>query len=107
MNHERHTSEQDQGSLDNYAGGDIQTRHGIVNKWLLAVYAVLFLWALYYLAGPFEGWRPTFGLWGGLGPGLAGEGPQVFGSTGVIAFWLVLVAVVGFFTWVLILTLKK
>ena len=29
--------------------------------WLLAVYAVLFVWAMYYL----------YVYWGGLGPGLA------------------------------------
>lgn len=103
MNHEHRSSEE----VENYAGGDIQTRHGIVNKWLLAVYAVLFVWALYYLAGPFAGWRPTFGFWGGLGPGLAKEGAQGLGGTGVIAFWLVLIAVVGFFAWVIMLTLKK
>jgi len=41
-------------------GGHIQARHGRVNAWLLAVYLVLLVWALYY------GYR----YWGGLGPGL-------------------------------------
>jgi hypothetical protein len=41
-------------------GGHIQARHGRVNGWLLAVYLVLLVWALYY------GYR----YWGGLGPGL-------------------------------------
>jgi hypothetical protein len=43
-----------------YGGGHIQARHGRINAWLLLVYLVLFLWALYY------GWT----YWGGLGPGL-------------------------------------
>jgi len=41
-------------------GGHIEARHGKVNAWLMAVYLVLLVWALYY------GWR----YWGGLGPGL-------------------------------------
>jgi hypothetical protein len=41
-------------------GGHIQARHGKVNAWLMAVYLVLLVWALYY------GYR----YWGGLGPGL-------------------------------------
>src|SRR3546814_9700072 len=41
-------------------GGHIQARHGRVDAWLLVVYFVLFVWALYY------GYR----YWGGLGPGL-------------------------------------
>lgn len=40
--------------------GDVGSRHGRINAWLLAVYLVMFLWALYY------GWV----FWGGLGPGL-------------------------------------
>lgn len=44
-----------------YGGGHIQARHGRVNGWLLVVYLVMFLWALYY------GWT----YWGGLGPGLS------------------------------------
>ena len=47
--------------LEDYAGGYIQARHGRIPLWLLAVYAVLFVWALYYL----------YVYWGGLGPGLA------------------------------------
>jgi hypothetical protein len=43
-----------------YGGGHIQARHGRVNGWLLLVYLVLFLWALYY----------GYTYWGGLGPGL-------------------------------------
>lgn len=43
-----------------YAGGRLQSRHGRVNRWLLLVYLVMFLWALYY----------GFTYWGGLGPGL-------------------------------------
>jgi hypothetical protein len=46
--------------LEEYGGGHIKARHGRVNSWLLVVYAVLFVWALYY----------GFHYWGGLGPGL-------------------------------------
>lgn len=46
--------------LESYAGGDIRSRHGYIPAWLLAVYAVLFVWALYYV----------YVYWGGLGPGL-------------------------------------
>jgi hypothetical protein len=48
-------------ALREYAGGEIRVRPGRVNRWLLVVYAVLALWAVYYL----------FTYWGGLGPGLA------------------------------------
>lgn len=41
-------------------GGHIESRHGRINTWLLVVYAVLFVWALYY----------GYVYWGGLGPGL-------------------------------------
>lgn len=44
--------------LEDYAGGYIQARHGYIPAWLLAVYLVLFLWALYYLVV----------YWGGIGP---------------------------------------
>jgi hypothetical protein len=50
----------DDGPVREYAGGEIQSRRGRVNRWLLVVYAVLVLWAVYYLV--------TY--WGGLGPGL-------------------------------------
>jgi hypothetical protein len=46
--------------MEEYAGGYIQAHHGTIPAWLLVVYAVLFIWALYYL----------FFYWGGLGPGL-------------------------------------
>ena len=46
--------------MEEYAGGHIQAHHGTIAPWLLVVYAVLFVWALYYL----------FFYWGGLGPGL-------------------------------------
>jgi hypothetical protein len=45
--------------MEEYAGGTIQSRHGYIPVWLLVVYAVLFIWALYYLVV----------YWGGLGPG--------------------------------------
>lgn len=46
--------------VENFGGGHIQARHGRVNLWLLVVYLVLFVWALYY----------GYAYWGGLGPGL-------------------------------------
>jgi len=48
------------GSVEEYAQGEIRVYRGIVNKWLLVVYAVLVVWGVYYL----------FKYWGGLGPGL-------------------------------------
>lgn len=43
-----------------YGGGHIEARHGRINGWLLVVYLILFVWALYY----------GYTYWGGLGPGL-------------------------------------
>ena len=94
--------------LEVYAGGEIKAHHGRVNKWLLVVYALLLLWALYYLFGPLEGLTPTFGYWGGLGPGLAGaEGDSVLGRNGAVAFGIMLTGVVGFFAWVAVLAWRK
>jgi hypothetical protein len=45
--------------LEEYAGGSIMARVGYIPAWLLVVYAVLFVWGLYYLVV----------YWGGLGPG--------------------------------------
>ena len=45
--------------MEEYAGGTIQSIHGYIPAWLLVVYIVLFIWALYYLVV----------YWGGLGPG--------------------------------------
>ncbi|UPK38182.1 hypothetical protein IVB18_13480 [Bradyrhizobium sp. 186] len=45
--------------MEEYAGGTIQSIHGYIPVWLLVVYIVLFIWALYYLVV----------YWGGLGPG--------------------------------------
>jgi hypothetical protein len=45
--------------LEEYAGGYIEAWVGHIPAWLLAVYAVLFVWALYY----------GYTYWGGLGPG--------------------------------------
>jgi len=53
--------ERTRGPIEEYAHGEIRAYHGIVNKWLLAVYAVLAVWGIYYL----------FRYWSGLGPGLA------------------------------------
>ena len=110
MNHERHPSPED---LEDYAGGEIQARHGIVNRWLLALYAVLFVWSIYYLIGPFDGWRPKFEFWGwgGLGAGLSSKGAEegVAGLQviGVIALSIVLISIVGFFAWIVILARRK
>lgn len=43
--------------LEHY--GPIEARHGYIPVWLLVVYAVLFVWGLYYI----------YHYWGGLGPG--------------------------------------
>ena len=53
--------ERRRGSIQEYGEGEIRTYRGFVNGWLLFVYAVLGVWAVYYL----------FRYWGGLGPGLA------------------------------------
>jgi hypothetical protein len=109
MNHERRSTE----DLEHYAGGEIQARHGIVNKWLLAIYAVLFLWSIYYLVGPLDGWRPTFEFWGwgGLGAGLSSKGAEqgVEGLQviGVIALSITVISILGFFAWIVILIRNK
>ncbi len=46
--------------VQGYGGGHVQARHGRVNGWLLIVYLIMFVWALYY----------GYKYWGGLGPGL-------------------------------------
>jgi hypothetical protein len=46
--------------LERYGGGHITSWPGRIDSWLLVVYVVLFLWALYY----------GYVYWGGLGPGL-------------------------------------
>jgi hypothetical protein len=48
-------------AIEEFAGGEIESYHGGVDRWLLAVYAILAVWGIYYL----------FKFWGGLGPGLA------------------------------------
>lgn len=48
--------------IQEYAGGEIASRRGRVNRWLLVVYVALTAWAVYYLLR----------YWGGLGPGLGG-----------------------------------
>lgn len=45
---------------EEYGGGHVQARHGRINGWLLVVYLVMFVWAIYY----------GIVYWGGLGPGL-------------------------------------
>lgn len=53
--------EQRRGHIEEFAGGEVRSYHGIVNRWLLLVYAGLGVWGVYYLIR----------YWGGLGPGLA------------------------------------
>ena len=45
---------------EDYGGGHIKARHGRIDTWLLIVYLLMFIWALYY----------GYTFWGGLGPGL-------------------------------------
>jgi hypothetical protein len=52
-----HVSHEDE--REEYGGGAIEARHGYIPIWLLVVYAVLFLWGMYY----------AYTYWGGLGPG--------------------------------------
>jgi hypothetical protein len=56
---ERTGPEQSHSEMEEYAGGLIQAREGHIPIWLLVVYAVLFIWGLYYMVV----------YWGGLGPG--------------------------------------
>ena len=49
--------------MHDYAGGYIQAHHGGIPLWLLAVYVILFVWALYY----------AYVYWGSLGPGWRSE----------------------------------
>ncbi len=48
-------------AVEEFAQGEIRSYHGRVDVWLLAVYAVLAVWGVYYVVK----------FWGGLGPGLA------------------------------------
>ncbi len=48
--------------LEDYGGGHVQARHGYLPIWLLVVYAILFVWGLYY----------AYQYWGGVGPGRIG-----------------------------------
>jgi hypothetical protein len=54
----QHTGHHD--DVQGYGGGEVQARHGRVDRWLLVVYLIMFVWALYY----------GYNYWGGLGPGL-------------------------------------
>jgi hypothetical protein len=53
------TSDHAHEEWEEYAGGYIKAHVGRIPLWLLVVYALLFIWALYYLVN----------YWGGLGPG--------------------------------------
>lgn len=39
----------DDDRVHDYAGGEVSTRGGHVNRWLLVVYLVLVIWGIYYL----------------------------------------------------------
>jgi hypothetical protein len=52
------------GPVHEFADGEIESYTGRVHLWLIVLYVLLVLWAIYYL----------FVYWGGLGPGL--EGPR-------------------------------
>jgi hypothetical protein len=58
--HEKENAEAHEQSAESFGADPIQARHGRVNRWLLVVYLILFVWALYY----------GYTYWGGLGPGL-------------------------------------
>jgi hypothetical protein len=50
----------DEHEVEEYAQGEVASRRGRVNAWLIVVYVVLAVWAVAYLVL----------YWGGLGPGL-------------------------------------
>lgn len=50
----------DDDEIQEYAQGEIGSRHGRINAWLLVVYVALAVWGVIYLMR----------YWGGLGPGL-------------------------------------
>ncbi|HTO13191.1 MAG TPA: hypothetical protein VMQ51_16560 [Candidatus Binatia bacterium] len=52
--------ERERGPVHEFADGEIRSYAGRVNRWLLVLYVILALWAVYYLVV----------YWGGLGPGL-------------------------------------
>jgi len=54
------TPDDDRGPVHHFADGEVSSYAGHVNRWLIVVYVVLALWAVYYLVA----------YWGGLGPGL-------------------------------------
>jgi|SoiMethySBSTD1v2_1073268.scaffolds.fasta_scaffold92933_3 hypothetical protein len=55
-----HETSSQHPEIEDYAGGYIQAYHGTIPVWLLLVYLVLFVFAMFYMVV----------YWGGLGPGL-------------------------------------
>jgi hypothetical protein len=53
-------ADDDIDEIEEYGGGEVSTRRGRINAWLLVVYVALAVWAVVYLMA----------YWGGLGPGL-------------------------------------
>jgi len=51
------------GAVHEFADGEVSSYAGRIDRWLIVVYVVLALWAVYYLVVH----------WGGLGPGLEGQ----------------------------------
>ena len=51
----RKDHDDDADGLHAFAGGEIQSRHGIVNRWLIVVYIILAAWAAYYLIAYWSG----------------------------------------------------
>ena len=54
-----HSFTEHEHELEEYAGGYIKAWVGRFPRWLLAVYAILFVWGLYY----------EYTYWGNVGPG--------------------------------------
>jgi len=55
---QKHTDHADH--VEKFADGEVSARHGRINRWLMVVYGIMFVWAIYY----------GITYWGGLGPGL-------------------------------------
>jgi hypothetical protein len=41
--------------IEEYAGGEISVRRGVVNRWLLVLYAGLAVWGAWYLLAHWRG----------------------------------------------------
>jgi hypothetical protein len=52
---DRPRDERERGPRRSYAGGEIESHTGGVDRWLLVVYAVLLAWGAYYLVAYWGG----------------------------------------------------